>query len=76
MIKAAVLGSPIAHSLSPKIHSHAYDLLGLNSSYSAIEVNENSFSDFYLDATSKESDKNWSGFSLTMPLKEIVLQFC
>jgi shikimate dehydrogenase len=76
MIKAAVLGSPISHSLSPKIHSHAYGLLGLKSSYSAIEVNENSFSDFYLDATSKESDKDWSGFSLTMPLKEIALQFC
>ena len=76
MIKAAVLGSPISHSLSPKIHSHAYQLLGLKSSYSAIEVNQNSFCDFYLDATSKESDTDWSGFSLTMPLKEIVLQFC
>jgi len=76
MIKAAVLGSPISHSLSPKIHGHAYQLLGLKSSYSAIEVNQNSFCDFYLDATSKESDTDWSGFSLTMPLKEIVLQFC
>jgi len=76
MIKAAVLGSPIAHSLSPKIHSRAYELLGLDSVYSAIEVNEKSFPDFYKDAISENADSDWSGFSLTMPLKEIVLQFC
>ncbi|MSV75842.1 MAG: shikimate dehydrogenase, partial [Actinobacteria bacterium] len=32
MIKAAVLGSPISHSLSPKIHSKAYEILGLENS--------------------------------------------
>lgn len=76
MIKAAVLGSPISHSLSPKIHNRAYELLGLDSAYSAIEVNEKSFSDFYKSATSENAERDWSGFSLTMPLKEIVLQFC
>jgi shikimate dehydrogenase len=76
MIKAAVLGSPISHSLSPKIHSRAYDLLGLKSEYTAIEVDENSFPDFFRKLESSEGSTDWSGFSLTMPLKEIVLQYC
>ena len=47
MIKAAVLGSPISHSLSPKIHSKAYEILGLENSYSAIEIDEATFPDFF-----------------------------
>ena len=43
MIKAAVIGSPITHSLSPKIHRKAYEILGLEASYNAIEVSESSF---------------------------------
>jgi shikimate dehydrogenase len=76
MIKAAVLGSPISHSLSPKIHSKAYELLGLNFEYTAIELDEKSFPDFYQKLDSSEGGLGWSGFSLTMPLKEIVLKYC
>jgi len=74
MIKAAVLGSPIAHSLSPKIHTKAYEILGLESHYSALEIKENEFADFFhnLDGQALE----WNGFSLTMPLKEVVLKYC
>jgi len=70
MIRAAVLGSPIAHSLSPKIHTKAFELLGIVGEYQAIEVDEKSFPAFFV----KISEENWNGFSLTMPLKEIVLQ--
>jgi shikimate dehydrogenase len=70
MIKAAVLGSPIAHSLSPKIHTKAFELLGIVGEYQAIEVDEKSFPAFF----AKNSEEKWNGFSLTMPLKEIVLQ--
>jgi len=68
MIKAAVLGSPIAHSLSPKIHNKALDILGLRGIYQSFEVNESEFAGFL----SKHSFDEWSGFSLTMPLKESV----
>jgi shikimate dehydrogenase len=74
MIKAAVLGSPISHSLSPKIHSKAYEILGLDASYEAIEVTEESLHDFFESLGSDLGRSNWSGFSLTMPLKEIVLK--
>jgi shikimate dehydrogenase len=63
LINAAVLGSPIAHSLSPLIHSRAYEYLGLAAHYEAIEVNAGGLTKF-LDQT----DKNC--LSLTMPLKE------
>jgi len=29
MIRAAVLGSPISHSLSPTLHKRAYEILGV-----------------------------------------------
>jgi len=67
--RAAVLGSPIAHSLSPVLHRAAYDALGLTGwSYDRFEIDEESLPDFVagLDAT-------WAGLSLTMPLKRAVI---
>ncbi|MCX6430245.1 MAG: shikimate dehydrogenase [Actinobacteria bacterium] len=69
MIKAAVLGSPIAHSLSPALHRAAYRFLGIEGSYEAIDVTTENLEQF-LGAV----DDSWTGFSLTMPLKERVLE--
>ena len=46
MIKAAVLGSPISHSLSPLLHNTAYAQLGIQGSYEAIEVNAGGLAKF------------------------------
>lgn len=70
MIKAAVLGSPISHSLSPLLHNTAYAQLGLSASYEAIEVKAHSLSKFM-----DERDATWTGFSLTMPLKEEAISY-
>jgi len=70
MIKAAVLGSPIAHSLSPLLHTIAYAELGLESDYTRIEIKVGE-----LNAFLATCDQSWTGFSLTMPLKEEVLSF-
>lgn len=67
MIKAAVLGKPIAHSLSPLVHSLIYQELGMKSDYQAFEFDESAAKQFLL----REFDQSWNGFSLTMPLKEI-----
>ncbi len=64
----AVLGSPIAHSKSPRLHDAAYRVLGLPWSYSAVEVVEGS-----LGAFINTCDESWRGLSLTMPLKREVL---
>jgi len=70
MIKAAVLGSPIAHSLSPTLHRRAYEVLGIEGSFEAIEVVSTDLGKFI-----ENCDSSWTGFSLTMPLKEEVIQF-
>ena len=69
MMKAAVLGSPIEHSLSPFIHNRAYEILGVEGQYEKFDVNAEQIAEFL---TSKRLD-DWTGFSLTMPLKEVVL---
>ena len=66
MIDAAVLGSPIGHSLSPLLHNVAYKHLGVQGQYEAIEVKSGQLSEF-LSITQKDV------FSLTMPLKEEAL---
>jgi shikimate dehydrogenase len=67
--KAAVLGSPIAHSLSPALHRAAYQALGLDGwCYTAIECDE-----ARLPGLLDECGPDWAGLSLTMPLKRAVL---
>jgi shikimate dehydrogenase len=68
-MRAAVLGSPVAHSLSPALHRAAYRALGLTGwSYDAIECDEAGLPGL-LDGCGPE----WAGLSLTMPLKRAVL---
>ncbi len=68
-MKAAVLGSPVAHSLSPALHGAAYAELGLAGwSYQAIECTAAG-----LPALLAGCGADWAGLSLTMPLKRAVL---
>jgi shikimate dehydrogenase len=69
MIRAAVLGSPISHSLSPVLHSAAYEFLGVSGNYEAINLAPENARSFFIAALKEE----WTGFSLTMPLKETVV---
>lgn len=64
-----MLGSPIAHSRSPAIHSAAYAVLRLPWTYEAIEVTSAELGGF-LDGL----DRSWRGLSLTMPLKYEVIR--
>lgn len=67
--RAAVLGSPVAHSLSPVLHRAAYERLGLPDwTYERYEVDEEGIAAF-LGGT----DEQWAGLSLTMPLKRAVI---
>ncbi|MEU1483407.1 shikimate dehydrogenase [Streptomyces sp. NPDC005752] len=67
--RAAVLGSPIAHSLSPVLHRAAYAELGLDDwSYDRFDVDEAALPGFV-----EGLDPSWAGLSLTMPLKRAVI---
>ena len=66
--RCAVLGKPIAHSLSPVLHNAAYKALGLDDwAYERHEVGESD-----LDGFLKGLDPTWCGLSLTMPLKKTI----
>ncbi|MFG1669200.1 shikimate dehydrogenase [Streptomyces sp. Y7] len=67
--RAAVLGKPIAHSLSPVLHRAAYEELGLTDwSYDRFEIDEAALPGFFA-----ELGPEWAGLSLTMPLKRAVM---
>jgi shikimate dehydrogenase len=67
---AAVLGSPIAHSLSPLLHRAAYDALGLAGwTYHAVDTSATN-----LEVVLRElAAAGVAGVSLTMPLKKTVM---
>ena len=66
--RLAVLGSPIAHSRSPRLHAAAYGVLGLDWQYEAVDVTGDALPGFLASR-----DTDWLGLSLTMPLKRDVL---
>ncbi|MGC9499332.1 shikimate dehydrogenase [Streptomyces sp. WG7] len=67
--RAAVLGSPIAHSLSPALHRTAYAELGLEGwTYDRFDVDEEALPGFF-----EGLGPEWAGLSLTMPLKRAVI---
>ena len=67
--RAAVLGSPIQHSLSPVLHGAAYQALDLQGwRYDKIECDEAGLPRL-VDSMGPE----WAGLSLTMPLKRVVM---
>lgn len=67
--RAAVLGSPIGHSLSPVLHGAAYQALDLHGwHYGTIECDEAGLPPL-VDGMGPE----WAGLSLTMPLKRVAL---
>ena len=67
--RAAVLGSPIMHSLSPVLHEAAYQALDLHGwHYDKIECDETGLPRL-VDSMGPE----WAGLSLTMPLKRVAL---
>lgn len=63
-MKCAVLGDPIAHSLSPILHKAGYAALGLDWTYKARRVASGGLEEFLAGC-----GPEWRGLSLTMPLK-------
>jgi shikimate dehydrogenase len=68
--RAAVLGLPVVHSLSPALHTAAYRALGLDDwSYDRYECAETDLAGFVAGL-----GPEWVGLSLTMPLKRVALE--
>lgn len=68
MIKFAVIGDPIAHSLSPKMHNPALKALGIDGIYEAVRVPLDQLPDF-----AEYARKNLAGFNITVPHKNNII---
>jgi shikimate dehydrogenase len=65
-MRAAVLGRPVSHSLSPLLHRSAYTALGLDDwTYDALDVGAEDLPDLLAGL-----GEEWRGFSVTMPCKQ------
>ncbi|WP_346623264.1 shikimate dehydrogenase [Blastococcus montanus] len=68
--RAAVLGRPVTHSLSPLLHRAAYAALGLTDwSYDALDVGPAD-----LPVLLAGLGEEWRGFSVTMPCKQAAVE--
>lgn len=65
----AIIGDPVAHSLSPKMQMAAFDACGIAASYEAISVGRKDLS----AAFARLRAAGFAGFNVTTPLKEKII---
>ena len=71
MKKYLVIGNPIEHSLSPKLHNHWIKLNNINAIYEKEKLNVND-----LEAlVSKVREKKISGVNITVPFKREIIKY-
>lgn len=68
----AVLGHPVFHSLSPKIHNSSFKILGIDADYIAVDADESNLREVVENLVSK----GFSGWNITMPDKTLMSQIC
>lgn len=67
----ALLGHPVAHSISPQMHNEAFRLLGLDYVYLAFDVQPQGLA----RALEGLKEVHIQGFNLTMPLKTAIIPY-
>ena len=70
-IRACVLGFPISHSLSPKLHSFWLKKYNINGTYTFMAVTPENLP----QALDNLVERGFAGCNLTLPLKEIALSY-
>jgi shikimate dehydrogenase len=70
--RAFVIGHPIAHSRSPRIHGHWLSRYGIDGSYEAIDVAPDEMPAFFGRIRAGE----FVGGNVTVPLKELAFELC
>lgn len=71
-LKAAVVGFPVSHSLSPAIHSHWIKQYELQGSYDAREIPPEHLKESLLHMM----EEGYTGFNITIPHKQSVMALC
>ena len=70
MIKFAVIGDPIAHSLSPAMQNAGIRALGLDAEYFAVHVKQEQLREF-----TEQARRGLAGFNITVPHKNAIIPF-
>ncbi len=71
MKKYIVIGNPIEHSLSPKLHNYWINKNNIEASYDKKLVNEEEIENIINEVRKK----NLQGINVTVPFKKIVIPF-
>lgn len=72
MKRAGVIGHPIAHSRSPRIHGHWLKRYGIEGEYKAYDVHPHQLKDDVL----RMRDDGFAGCNVTLPHKQNVMEIC
>ena len=71
MLKFAILGYPLGHSISPQIHQAGFESLGIDATYEILETEPENF----LERINFLKKNNYSGVNVTIPLKVKMAMF-
>ena len=69
VIRAGVIGHPISHSLSPRIHNYWFEQIGLDGVYEAVEATPEDFD----SVVRRLAEEGWAGLNVTYPHKSAAL---
>ena len=69
MFRSGVIGSPVSHSLSPRLHEAAFAYLDVEGTSAAFEVTPD-------DHVAIAHALSLNGISITTPMKEVMLSHC
>ena len=71
MKKYLVIGNPIEHSLSPKLHNYWFEKNNIDANYSKRKIDKNKIQEVILEIR----DKKLNGINVTVPFKGDVIPF-
>ncbi|MDP5360330.1 MAG: shikimate dehydrogenase, partial [Paracoccaceae bacterium] len=69
--RACVIGNPISHSLSPKLHTYWLNRYGIEGEYTALQVTEDKLE----ETLRRLPSQGFIGANVTIPHKVSVMQF-
>ena len=67
----AIIGNPIAHSLSPVLHNYWFNKYNINADYSLLNIEEEDIK----KVIQRVKEKELSGINITLPFKQKVIKF-
>ena len=67
----AIIGNPIAHSLSPILHNYWFEKYEIEANYSLLNVEESNLD----NVIKKIREKKLDGINVTLPFKQIIIKF-